>query len=163
MTRASRKHNLIVVNLATAIGGQLKGRPCEIYISDMRVKVNSRHYAYPDAVVVCPEPQFDDHAFDTLINPTVIIEVLSPSTEAYDRTGKLRNYRAFASLQQYLLIAQDSAHVEQYMRKDGTAWLIDEVNGLDAVIELPSLQCTLSMLDIYDKVTLGLEPPNSEA
>ncbi|MBN8637225.1 MAG: Uma2 family endonuclease, partial [Anaerolineae bacterium] len=143
--------------------GQLIGRPCEMYISDMRVKVNSKHYVYPDAVLVCPQPQFEDQAFDTLTNPTVIIEVLSPSTETYDRTEKLKNYRAIPSLQQYLLIAQDSAHVEQYLRQDAATWLISEVNGLDAVIDLPSLQCTLSMRDIYAKVTLELEPPNSEA
>ncbi|MBK9751399.1 MAG: Uma2 family endonuclease [Chloroflexi bacterium] len=163
MTGASRKHNQIVVNLAISLGSQLKGRTCEIYTSDMRVKVNSRHYTYPNAVVVCPEPQFEDRAFDTLLNPTVIIEVLSPSTETYDRTAKLKNYRAIASLMHYILIAQDSAHVEQYSRTGDTTWVISEVDGLDGVIELPAIQGTLSMLDIYDKVTLELEPPNSEA
>lgn len=163
MTGASEAHNSIVANLVITLGSQLKGRPCHIYANDMRVKASAKHYTYPDVVVACPKPILEDNEFDTLINPTVIIEVLSPSTEMYDRNAKLASYRAIESLQAYLLVAQDRAHIEYYLRQSRNSWLLAEANGLEATIELAAIQCTLSMRDIYDKVTLELEPPNSEA
>ncbi len=110
MAGASRKHNTIVTNLAYLLVGQLKGRSCEVYNSDMRVKVSATGlYTYPDLVVVCGKPRFDDDQEDTLLNPTVIIEVLSKSTEAYDRSEKFAQYRALELMADYLLIAQDIA------------------------------------------------------
>lgn len=110
----------------------------------MRVKVAKMHYTYPDIVFICGDPVFEDNEIDTLLNPTVIVEVLSPSTALYDRTTKL---------QAYLMIAQDRPHIEYYLRQTGSTWLYSEINGLDAVVDLPSLQCTLSMRDIHAKVT----------
>ncbi len=110
MAGASRKHNLIVPNLAYLLVGQLKSRSCEVYNSDMRVKVSATGlYTYPDLAVVCGKPRFDDDQEDTLLNPTVIVEVLSKSTEAYDRGEKFAMYRALESMTDYLLIAQDIA------------------------------------------------------
>jgi Uma2 family endonuclease len=103
---ASRSHNLIVGNVTGELRAQLRGRPCEVYPADMRVKVSETGlYAYPDVVVVCGEPRFEDEHLDTLLNPTVIVDVLSPSTEAYDRGEKFAQYRKLASLREYVLIA----------------------------------------------------------
>lgn len=152
MTGASRKHNLIAVNIARELSTQLKGRPCEAYIADMRVKVaEARNYYYPDVVVVCGTPTLEDDHHDTLLNPTLLIEVLSPSTEGYDRGAKFANYRKIASLQEYLLVEQDRAHIEHYQRQDG-AWLLTEAEGLDATMALASIGCTLALGEVYDKV-----------
>src|SRR5206468_6291774 len=108
MSGASREHNLIVVNLIRELSSQLRGRPCEVYASDMRVKVRpTGMYTYPDVVAVCGEPRFEDEQVDTLVNPAVIVEVLSPSTEAYDRGQKFAHYRKLESLTEYVLVAQN--------------------------------------------------------
>lgn len=155
MTGASREHNLVVFNLATILGNQLRERTCEAYINDMRVRVQGRDYAYPDLVVVCDPPEFEDPHIDTLLNPTLLIEVLSPSTEQYDRGKKFESYRALKSLREYGLIAQDRPHIERYVRQAAGMWMLSEVNGLDASLELGSISCTLALTDIYAKVTFG--------
>ena len=112
MTCASEPHNLIVVNTVRELGNQLKKRPCKVYASDMRVKVSPTGlFTYPDVVVVCGQAQFDDSHRDTLLNPTLIVEVLSESTEAYDRGRKFEHYRKLESLAEYVLIAQHRLHV----------------------------------------------------
>ena len=156
MAGASRKHNTIVTNLAYLLVGQLKGRSCEVYNSDMRVKVSATGlYTYPDLVVVCGKPRFDDDQEDTLLNPTVIIEVLSKSTEAYDRSEKFAQYRALESMADYLLIAQDIARLEHYARQPDGSWRFLETVGLDSVAVVDSIQCRLSLADVYDKVDLA--------
>lgn len=155
MTGASREHNLIVFNLAVSLGTQLRGRDCEAYAGDMRVRVRPRDYVYPDLAVVCEPPQFEDAQVDTLLNPTLLIEVLSPSTEQYDRGRKFESYRALASLREYVLIAQDRPHIERYVRQSHGEWLLSEANGLDASLELPSIGCTLALADVYAKVDFG--------
>ena len=113
MSGASRAHNLITRNISGELYVQLKGRTCESYTNDMRVRIPSpMSYTYPDVVVVCDEPRFEDDVFDTLLNPTVLVEVLSPSTEAYDRDRKFSRYRQIASLQEYILVSQDKFCVE---------------------------------------------------
>lgn len=152
MTGASRQHNLIVFNIARELGLQLKNRPCEAYVNDMRVKaVTARSYHYPDITVVCGTPQFEDAHVDTLLNPTVLIEVLSPSTEAYDRGGKFAHYRKIASLCEYLLVTQDQPSIERYLRQ-GDIWMLSETIELDATVSLESIGCTLSLREVYDKV-----------
>ena len=152
MTGASRKHNLISGNVIRELGNQLKGRPCEVYPSDMRVRVRPTGlYTYPDVSVVCGEPLFDDSRGDTLLNPTVLIEVLSPSTEAYDRGEKFAQYRRLDSLQDYVLIAQDTVRVEHYRRR-GELWVLSEMNDLDDELQLKSIDCTVPLREIYDKV-----------
>jgi Uma2 family endonuclease len=161
MTGASRKHNLITVNIARELSVQLKKRPCEAYMNDMRVKaVQARSYHYPDIVVVCGKPQFEDAFVDTLLNPTMLIEVLSPSTEAYDRGGKFAHYRKIASLQEYLLVTQDQASIERYVRQ-GEVWILTEALGLEASMPLESIGCILSLREVYDKVLDDVD--NSEA
>lgn len=153
MGGASRQHNLIVTNTVRELSVQLKKRPCKVYANDMRVKVSSTGlYTYPDLVVVCGEERFDDHQKDTLLNPTVIVEVLSDSTEGYDRGEKFEHYRKLESLSDYLLIAQKKYHVECYQRRPDNRWLLTETNDLRDSVRLTSIDCELALAEIYDKV-----------
>ncbi len=155
MTGASRAHNLICTNIVATLHPQLRTKPCEVYQSDMRLKVQATSLiTYPDVSIVCEEPQFVDDEFDTLLNPIVIIEVLSPSTERYDRGKKFQDYRQISSLQEYLIVAQDSSHIERYLRQEDGAWTLTDAVGLDTDLELPSIACTLALADVYAKVTL---------
>jgi len=134
---------------------QLKSKPCEAYQSEMRVKAPaSRAYVYPDVVVVCGEPQFEDDYLDTLLNPTVVFEVLSKSTESYNRLAKSAYYRTIDSLSEYLLVAQEEYRIEQYVKQVAGRWLLTEVRSLDATIELESIHCSLTLRDIYDRITI---------
>jgi Uma2 family endonuclease len=152
MTGASRAHNLIAINIGRELSQQLKKRPCEAYMNDMRVKaVETRSYHYPDIVVVCGLPQFEDAQVDTLLNPTLLIEVLSPSTEAYDRGGKFAHYRKIATLCEYLLVTQEQPIIERYVRQDDV-WILSEAVGLDATLPLESIGCVLSLREVYEKV-----------
>jgi Uma2 family endonuclease len=156
MTGASRKHNLITVNVGSSLHSQLKGQQCEAYTTDMRIKITaSGLYTYPDVVVACTSPVFEDERIDTLLNPTVIIEVLPKSTTGYDRGDKSEYYRTLDSLSEYLLVAQDKPHVEHYVRQPGNQWLLSEADGLSGAIDLRSINCRLVMSDIYDKVPPG--------
>jgi Uma2 family endonuclease len=155
---ASRQHNLVAFNLAATLGAQLKSRPCEAYTSDMRVRVaRADHYSYPDVVVVCGPAEFEDGSEDTLLNPTVLIEVLSPSTEAYDRGAKFEFYRMLESLSDYLLISQSRPIIEHYTRQPDNHWLLSTYKGLEAVTPIPSIGCELRLADVYDKVAWSAE------
>lgn len=154
MTGASRAHNLIAGNIFTALKQQLRESHCEVYISDMRVGIPAANlYTYPDVVVVCGEPKFEDEHVDTLLNPVLITEVLSKSTAAYDRTAKFAYYRTIESLTEYLLIAQDEHHVEQYVRQPDGHWLLADIRGLESRVESASTRCTLALKEIYDRVS----------
>jgi Uma2 family endonuclease len=156
MSGASRKHNLITGNIGSEFNQQLRGKPCESYSSEMRVKVTATGlYTYPDVVVVCGEPKFEDKYFDTLLNPTVLVEVLSPSTERYDRIAKSSYYRTLDSLAEHLLVAQDEVRVEQYVKQPDGTWLQLEFTSLDGAVELPSISCSLALRDVYDKVAFN--------
>ncbi len=156
MTGASRKHNLIVVNLVSSLHRQLRSRPCEIYSADMRVAVDqAEFYTYPDIVVTCEDPQFRDDQLDTLLNPTLIVEVLSPSASSYDRGEKFRRYRQLPSLQDYLIISQEQASIEHYQRQGKSEWTLVDIEGLASQIVLPSIQCQLLLQDIYEKVSFN--------
>jgi Uma2 family endonuclease len=153
MCGASREHNLITGNVGTALHRQLRHRPCEVYQSNMRVKVSPTGlYTYPDVVVVCGAPRFEDAELDTLLNPTVLVEVLSESTEAYDRGAKFEQYRTLDSLMDYLLIAQDRCHVEHFARQPDGRWLLAEAKGLQDMIRIGSVECDLVLAEVYEKV-----------
>jgi Uma2 family endonuclease len=111
-------------------------------------------YTYPDVVVVCGEPKFEDEYVDTLLNPTLLVEVLSQSTERYDRIAKSSYYRTLDSLAEHLLVAQDEVRLEQYVKQPNGQWSLFECSSLDKVVELPSISCTLALRDVYDKVSL---------
>ena len=155
MPGASRKHNLITGNTFVEIHLQLRNRACEVYPSDMRVKVSSTGtYTYPDVVVVCDEPHFEDGHFDVLLNPTFLIEVLSPSTAAYDRGEKFRRYQYLDSLCEYVLISQDRVRVEHYLRQE-QGWELAEFRSLSDVFQLVSIRGELSLQAIYAKVNFS--------
>lgn len=157
MAGSSREHNLITANVIAALHPQLKGRDCEIYPSDMRVRIPAtKRYTYPDVVVVCGVPEFADDEMDTLLNPTLIVEVLSPSTEGHD-WRKFSNFRTVPSLGAYLLVAQDRVHVERFTPHDDGRWILAEAGGLETTIDLPEIGCKLALADVYERVP-GLEP-----
>jgi Uma2 family endonuclease len=154
MGGASERHNLIVLNFAAEIRSQLKTRPCRVYANDMRVRVSATGlYTYPDVTVVCGEVEFEDDQHDTLLNPTLVVEVLSPSTEKYDRGKKSEHYRKIESLREYVLVSQEEPHVEQYLRQESGAWLLVETNESLAPVQLTSIGCEVTLAEIYDKVT----------
>ena len=156
MAGASERHNLIVTNTVRELSNQLKGRDCRVYSSDMRIDLRERElFAYPDVVVVCGAPQLSDERRDNLRNPVVIIEVLSPSTESYDRGLKFIKYRRIESLQEYLLVSQEEARIEHYVRQPNGDWLMSEFAGLDASVHLPSINCELKLAEVFDKVTFA--------
>jgi Uma2 family endonuclease len=156
MTGASRKHNLIVANIAGELREQLKGKPCEVYPGEMRVKAPaSRSYVYPDVVVVCGEPKFEDDQLDTLLNPTLIVEVLSKSTESYNRLAKSAYYRTIESLAEYLLVAQEECRVEQYVKQPDGRWLLADVRSRESLIVLEAIGCSLSLQDIYERISFA--------
>jgi len=157
MAGASRRHNIAAGNVYAIIHAQLRGRRCEIYQNDMRVKVNADFYTYPDIVIVCGEPQIEKKNGENLLNPTVLIEVLSPSTEKFDRGDKFRYYRLMPSLREYVLVSQNRVNVEHYFRQEDNSWLFTAMNDEDEVLELPSVSCSVNVRDIYDKVDLTEE------
>ena len=158
MAGASRWHNLIVTNVLRELSLQLKGRPCTTYPSDMRVKISPTGlYTYPDVTVVCGDAQFEDTQQDTLLNPTLIVEVLCESTEAYDRGGKFAHYRKLASLMEYVLIAQTKSHLEHYIRQPDNRWLLEEAESLHGTVHFPAIDCHLSLAEVYDKVDIVVE------
>jgi Uma2 family endonuclease len=157
MAGGSREHNVISGNLHGEIRSQLKGRPCEVYTSDMRVRVSMAGlFTYPDVVAVCGEPRFLDGRGDTLLNPTVIVEVLSASSESYDRGEKFMHYRRLESLREYVLAAQDKVLVERYTRQ-GDDWLLTEFRHVDQTLQLASIGCAVPLREIYSRIEFPAE------
>lgn len=157
MAGASERHVLIVTNVVAELRGQLKGRPCNVYSTDLRVRISPTGlYTYPDIVVVCGQAQFADDQKDTLLNPVLIVEVLSESTKDYDRGEKFEQYRSLASFSEYVLIAQDRYHVEHFFRQPDNRWLLAETNRPEDSLQLSSISCALALTEIYDKVEMAL-------
>lgn len=153
MAGAPRRHNLLVGNVVRELGNVLRERPCEVYPSDMRVKdPASDRYVYPDAVVVCAPPSFVDDVEDTLINPTVLVEVLSPSTEAYDRGEKFDLYRSISSVSDYVLVSTSQEKIEHYTRQEDGSWRY-EVHHAGDRVHLASCGCELSVDEVYLKAS----------
>lgn len=153
MSGASREHTKIVANITAELINQFMDRPCEVYPLDMRTKVSPTGlYTYPDLAAVCGEPEFEDAHLDTLVNPQLIIEVLSDSTESYDRGKKFAHYRTIDSLREYLLVAQTECRIERFSRQDDGTWLYTESTDPDGSIELSSVACRLSLSRVYHKV-----------
>jgi Uma2 family endonuclease len=153
MSGGTGNHSFIAANTVASLHAVLRKSPCMVGTSDLRVQVNGTGlYTYPDISVVCDPPLWTDNRHDTLLNPVLLIEVLSPSTESYDRGRKFQHYRALESLQEYVLIAQDQARIERYLRQPDGQWLYADATGMDASIELASIGCTLALADVYDKI-----------
>jgi Uma2 family endonuclease len=153
MSGGTRLHSLISTNLAREFGNRLKDHRCVPYNADLRVKVMATGLlTYPDLSVVCGEPRLLDDEMDTLLNPTVVVEVLSDSTEGYDRGKKFKNYRQIPSLREYLLVSQKEPRIEQFIRQESGFWLLREAAGIEATLELPSLQITVALGEVFAKV-----------
>jgi Uma2 family endonuclease len=153
MSGGTRWHSLIAANLIGELRHALKGGSCRVYDSNMRVKIESSGlYTYPDVVVSCGSPRFVDAEMDTLLNPTLAVEVLSESTEAYDRGLKAESYRQIPSLREYLLVRQTGPHVEQYIRQQNDAWLLQDVFGLESCLNLASLNVSIPFGEIFANV-----------
>jgi len=155
MSGASRAHNRITVDITVQLSNQLMESECEVFAGDMRVRTDPTvSYYYPDVIVVCGESRFEDDTFDTLLNPILVVEVLSPSTAAFDRGEKFEHYKQIASLQEYILISQDSVHVEHYQFQE-TRWIHNTLQHLEETLSLASIGCTLPLRAIYRRVMLN--------
>ncbi|HEV2881817.1 MAG TPA: Uma2 family endonuclease [Pyrinomonadaceae bacterium] len=149
----SERHNLIAGNLIAEFNVQLRKTDCRVYPSDLKVRVpNSRRFFYPDVSIVCGETQFADDERDVVLNPVVVVEVLSESTAAFDRGKKFQSYQQIESLREYLLVSQDEHVVEHFLRQDDGHWLYTKAGGLDESLALPTVKCRLALRDVYDKV-----------
>jgi Uma2 family endonuclease len=153
MSGASAAHNIITGNTLAALHTHLRRRDCTVFPSDMRLGIIDHDvYLYPDVMVVCGELQFGDQAQDTILNPIIIVEVLSRSTEQYDRGTNSQYYRTIPSLQEYLLIAQDTQYVEHFVRYSPHQWLLSEISDVQGSIYLASIDYTVHLADIYSRV-----------
>jgi Uma2 family endonuclease len=153
MTGARLNHIQLVSNLTVELANQLRARPCRVLQSELKIRVQeSRKFFYPDVTVFCDEPQFHDERRDIILNPLLVVEVLSKSTEAFDRGAKFQAYRTIESLKEYLLVEQNTPMVEQYVRQEDGKWALATAAGLESSLTLPSIGCILNLGAVYDKV-----------
>ncbi len=163
MSGGTSAHSLIAANMTRAIGNQLEGSPCVVYTSDLRVKVQPDGlYTYPDLSVACGGEEFADENNDTLLNPVVIVEILSDSREAYDRGKKFALYRQIPSLREYVLVSQHQPLLEQFIRQENAEWLLRVVSGLESKLSLSSIAITIEMAKIFANVRFVPSPPPGE-
>ena len=158
MAGASQRHNTVTLNIASELRQLLRGRDCRAFAIDMRVKVaEAQAYFYPDVVIVCGQPQFEDEQEDTLLNPTVVIEVLSPSTEAFDRGEKFATYQRIPTLREYLLVAQDRTYVEQFIRQPNGQWSCRVYDQPEQSVALLGGTVSLPLQGIYEGISFSQE------
>ncbi len=165
MAGASPEHSVITANVTAEFVLQLRGKKCRAFSNDMKVRSSDMKaklgaaglYSYPDLTSVCGEPKFHDKFGDVLINPQVIIEVLSPATEGFDRGKKFHRYQFNSSFTDYVLIAQDEPRIEHYVRQSDNRWLLTVATGLDSEASIASIECKLRLRDVYDRVTFAQE------
>ena len=156
MAGASRRHNLLVANLLRLLGNRLLDRDCHVYPSDMRIKIEKySKYTYPDIAVTCGEEIFEDDHEDVLLNPQVIIEVLSESTEAYDRGRKFEHYQAIGSLHEYVLVSQSTLRVERFVRQSERIWTYFEYRAPDESVRFEAVDCEIMLSELYAKLVLA--------
>lgn len=156
MAGASANHNLIVLNAGATLREQLRKKPCRVYPSDLKLRIEATGlYTYPDLSVVCGEPQLESDAGDVLLNPVVIVEVLSESTEAYDRGKKFEHYRTIPTLRHYVLISQDRHSIDCFSLLDDGVWILKDCQGLEGKVTLDAIGGELAAFEVYDKVTLA--------
>lgn len=158
MVGAGRNHNRINVNLTRKIGNKFEADKfvCDLFSNDMRVKIQNS-YAYPDIVIFCGDAEFEDDKFDTLTNPVIVMEILSDSTEAFDRGKKFAYYQAIPTLQEYILVSQYEYFIEQFIRKDNGKWEYGSYKGTDQVLKMESVNCELLLSEIYLNVEFESE------
>jgi len=169
MAGESPDHGTICTNISGQLYNQLRGKSCQVFSKDMKVRSGpqpkSRYeikglYSYPDLIVICGEPQFHDEYRDVLLNPAVIIEVLSPSTEAFDRGEKWSRYQSWLpSLTHYVLVSQAKPQLEHFLRQPNDEWLYSSVKELAGSLQLASIDCTLRLAEVYDRIVFPVESP----
>ena len=156
MAGGTRRHALICDNLVERVRARLRGSSCQPFSASMRVKIEATgNYTYPDLSIVCGEERYEDRRQDTLLNPRLIVEVLSPSTERHDRGWKFKNYQLIQSFEEYVLISQDEPRVERFARQGDVGWLMTQVTGLDRAVYLQSVNCEIPMNEVYEGVVFG--------
>jgi len=156
MVGGSPQHNTIGVNLVTALRNRLRGSTCRPFNSDQRIRIPANGLAtYPDVSIICGELQLDEQDRDAITNPVVLFEVLSKSTERYDRGKKFDLYRHLESFTEYVLVDQNAAQVERFLRQDDDSWVLNVIKGTDAILPLSSVDCELPLSEIYEDVEFG--------
>jgi Uma2 family endonuclease len=166
MAGGTPDHSLIISNFNRELGNRLKGKPCRVYGSNLRIRIpRTTLYTYPDVGVICGERQFDplDVRKETVTNPALLVEALSPSTEAWDRGGKFKNYQVIESLREYVLVASDAARIETYLRQEDGTWIYSAAAGLDAVAQLKSLKVELPLAEVYSGVEIPAQSSDKPA
>jgi Uma2 family endonuclease len=164
MSGGTPDHSLIISNVNGELRARLKGKPCRVYDSNLRIRIpRTTLYTYPDVSVICGDRQFDplDTRRETVTNPTLIVEVLSPSTEAWDRGGKFQNYRQIESLREYVMVASDKPLVETYLRQQEGTWVLNAIGGLEARARLVSLGVELDLAEVYSGVQFPATDSNA--
>ena len=149
---SSRRHNLIGSNTTIAIGSRVRGHKCEVYVNDMRVKLSPNNYCYPDVVVVNNEPQFEGKELDILLNPTVIVEIMSKASLNHDKTEKLDRYLAMESVREILLIKEEEMRVEHYHKQTQNQWTYKIYSNREDIISIESINCKISLSEIYSQI-----------
>ncbi|CAK0779526.1 Uma2 domain-containing protein [Gammaproteobacteria bacterium] len=158
MAGSSREHNQIASNIVIELGGKLRNSPCSIYFSDMKVKIAAiKKYTYPDIIISCDQQLFEDNDNDILLNPIVIIEILSDSTEAYDRGLKFFHYRLIDSFKEYILVSQKFCQVEHFLRQENNQWIYSAFHTMTDNLMIHSFNCILSLQEIYRRVALQID------
>ena len=152
---SNRWHNLIVSNLAVAVGSRVHSAKNELYVSNMRVRVKPNFICYPDVVIVAGEPAFADQASDLLLNPAVIVEIISSSTNYTDKTQKLENFLAMESIREVVLIKEDEMRIEHYAKQNPKQWIYKIYNARDDVLTLDSVGCKVSLSEVYAQIRFG--------
>ena len=153
MAGGTPNHNQISLNISSELHHALKKKDFRVYMADVKLWVPQRNsFLYPDVLVIKGEPELHDNSKDILLNPLAVIEVLSDSTKDYDRNGKFEQYRSLDSLQEYILVSQDKAHIEYFKKTAPHEWVFKEIDGMDALLELTTVEVALEIADIYDKV-----------
>ncbi len=163
MSGGTVRHNTISINFATALKTRLRGGGCRAFTSDQRIRVPSDDFGtYPDVSVICGKIETDEIDRNAITNPRLLMEVLSPSTESYNRGKKFDLYRDAESLREYILVSQDEPHVERFIKQSDGSWNLVVFKGLESMLELPSISCSISLAEIYEDVTFGPEGDSPE-
>ena len=163
MAGGSPTHSRIKTNILGELRNRLKGNPCAPYDSDLRIKCPTGLYTYPDVSVICSELELDDEQKDTVLNPTLLIEVLSKNTEAYDRGKKFDHYRTIPSLREYVLVSQEEPMIQRFLRNDDNTWTMSAVFDLKQAIRLQSLGIEIPLAEVYERVEFTADTTTESA